>query len=126
MILPASRSLVRRNDETPGGTAAAISAIIRSEMIPGPLGMSETRPRADAPERIASHASCRSEMQQILTLGLEVASIEIHSGPGPNIGENRARISGATSAAPADFRSLLVPRPEGRGYRCLGLGSRSL
>jgi hypothetical protein len=40
---------VSRNDAPPGGTEAAISAISRSSMTPGPLGISETRPRAAAP-----------------------------------------------------------------------------
>ena len=52
-----------------GGTVSAIRAISSSEMTPGPLGMAETRPNADAPQAIASAASAGDLMQQILTLG---------------------------------------------------------
>jgi hypothetical protein len=41
--------LVRRNVATGGGTLAAISVIRSSEITPGPLGISETKPSADAP-----------------------------------------------------------------------------
>ena len=58
-----------------GGTAAAISAISASGITPGPLGISETRPRADAPAAMATRASSRLEMQQILTRGRAVDSI---------------------------------------------------
>jgi hypothetical protein len=66
---------VRRKVATAGGTMAAISDIRSSEMTPGPLGISETNPSADAPYRIASHASSTLDMQQILTLGLSKAFI---------------------------------------------------
>jgi len=61
--------LVSRNVATPGGATAAISAIRSSEITPGPLGMAETSPSADAPWRMASQASCTLAMQQILTRG---------------------------------------------------------
>jgi hypothetical protein len=44
-------------------------------MTPGPLGISETKPKAEAPCCIASQASLTLVMQQILTLGLQVGSI---------------------------------------------------
>ena len=52
-----------------GGTVAAISAICSSRITPGPLGIAETRPNADAPQAIASAASSTLLMQQILTRG---------------------------------------------------------
>ena len=52
-----------------GGTVAAIRAITSSEMTPGPLGMAETSPKAEAPQAIASAASAGDLMQQIFTLG---------------------------------------------------------
>ena len=61
--------LVSRKVATDGGTAAATSAIVASSITPGPLGIAETRPRADAPARMAIHASSRLAMQQILTRG---------------------------------------------------------
>ncbi len=51
---------------------AAISAIKLSEMIPGPLGISETRPMANAPYEMASCASWMLLMQQIFTCGFWV------------------------------------------------------
>lgn len=56
-----------------GGTVAAISATSRSVMMPGPLGMCETNPRAAAPESMARAASSTLEMQQIFTRGVSVA-----------------------------------------------------
>ncbi len=52
-----------------GGTVPAIRAIMDSGMTPGPLGMEETRPRADAPQTIAAAASSGVLIQQILTRG---------------------------------------------------------
>jgi hypothetical protein len=46
-------------------------------MTPGPLGISETKPMADAPQRIASQASSTLLMQQILTLGIELNFIAL-------------------------------------------------
>jgi hypothetical protein len=60
---------------TPGGTRAAISAISLSPITPGPLGIAETSPSAEAPARTAVHASSTEEMQQTLMRGLEVGSI---------------------------------------------------
>lgn len=60
---------VRRKVAMGGGTEAGISAISSSAITPGPLGMWETRPSADAPWRIANWASPMLEMQQILTRG---------------------------------------------------------
>ena len=60
---------------TPGGTVAAISKIASSDMTPGPLGIAETRPSALAPARTASRASATLATQQILTLGVVVASM---------------------------------------------------
>jgi hypothetical protein len=65
---------VSRKVATPGGTTAAISAIVSSGITPGPLGIAETRPRAEAPWRTAVQASSRERMQQILTRGRAVAS----------------------------------------------------
>ncbi len=56
-----------------GGTVAAISAIRSSLMTPGPLGICETRPSADAPHSMARAASSTLPMQQIFTRGVRVA-----------------------------------------------------
>ena len=53
----------------------AIREISSSSMTPGPLGISDTKPSADAPHSIASSASSRLLMQQIFTLGLLVGFI---------------------------------------------------
>jgi hypothetical protein len=68
MIAPASCRLVSRNEPTAGGRATAISAIKGSGMTPGPLGISDTRPTAEAPESMAVQASSTLAMQQILIL----------------------------------------------------------
>jgi len=70
MIERLSCLLVRRNEEIAGGIAAAMHAMRSSDMTPGPLGISETRPSADAPYWIAVLASSTLAIQQILTLGL--------------------------------------------------------
>jgi hypothetical protein len=69
MIAFESRLQVRRNVATPGGTDAAISAIASSEITPGPLGIADTSPTAEAPYRMAMAASATLLMQQILTRG---------------------------------------------------------
>jgi hypothetical protein len=66
---------VNRKEETEGGTILVMFAMVLSEITPGPLGISETNPKADAPYRMASLASLTLEMQQILTLGLWKGSI---------------------------------------------------
>jgi hypothetical protein len=60
-----------KKDETEGGIALAILAMRRSGIGPGPLGISETNPTADAPYLIASQASSKLAMQQIFTLGVK-------------------------------------------------------
>jgi len=50
-------------------------AMVLSGITPGPLGISETSPNADAPYRMESHASLALAMQQILILGLRKGSI---------------------------------------------------
>jgi hypothetical protein len=69
MMESASCLLVSRKVATPGGTVAAISAIVSSAITPGPLGMAETSPSAAAPWRMAICASAMLAMQQILTRG---------------------------------------------------------
>jgi len=54
---------------TPGGTVSAISRISDSAIGPGPLGIRETRPMAEAPQSMASLASAWEAMQQIFTRG---------------------------------------------------------
>ena len=63
MMASALRSLVSRNVAIGGGTVAAIRAMIASEMTPGPLGMAEMRPRAEAPLAMAIAASAGDLMQ---------------------------------------------------------------
>ncbi len=58
-----------------GGTVAAISAMSGSGMTPGPLGIDETSPSAEAPARMAAWASSTLEMQQILMRGMLLASM---------------------------------------------------
>ena len=48
---------------------AAIRAIASSEITPGPLGMAETSPKAEAPQAIACAASTGDLIQQIFTRG---------------------------------------------------------
>ena len=54
---------------------AAMKGILASSMTPGPLGMCETKPIAEAPNEIAKAASSTFLMQQIFTLGLRIALI---------------------------------------------------
>ena len=63
---------VSRNELTPGGMVAAISAIKLSGIGPGPLGIAETNPTADAPCSIAIQASATLAMQQIFTRGFTI------------------------------------------------------
>src|SRR5690349_19580440 len=65
-------SLVRRKEPIGGGIVAAIAAIVSSPMTPGPLGIADTRPKAEAPQAIASAASSTELMQQILIRGERV------------------------------------------------------
>src|SRR5690349_11756185 len=69
---------VNRNELTPGGIVAAISAINSSGIGPGPLGMADTNPTAEAPCSIAIHASSTLAIQQTLIRGLNVARISFH------------------------------------------------
>src|SRR5215510_10253440 len=77
MIDSASCKQVSRNELTPGGTIAAISAIRSSGIGPGPLGIADTKPIADAPASIAIHASSMLAMQQIFTRGLVVVGLMV-------------------------------------------------
>src|SRR4029078_3167376 len=67
MIGLAVVSDVSRKVATPGGTVAAISRMRSSGIGPGPLGIRDTRPIAEAPIRTARAASCSVAMQQIFT-----------------------------------------------------------
>ena len=49
-----------------GGTMRTMSAIDSSAITPGPLGIADTKPSADAPQAIARSASATEAMQQIL------------------------------------------------------------
>jgi hypothetical protein len=66
---------VSRNELTPGGIVAAISAIKSSGIGPGPLGIADTSPTADAPASIAIQASSMLAIQQIFTRGFFVGFI---------------------------------------------------
>jgi hypothetical protein len=59
-----------------GGTVAAISAIRSSLIGPGPLGIFETNPSAEAPHSTANAASSILAMQQIFTRGTRVAFMD--------------------------------------------------
>src|SRR5689334_23764665 len=72
MIDVASCKHVSKNELTPGGMVAAISAINSSGIGPGPLGIADTSPIADAPASIAIHASATLAIQQIFTRGFIV------------------------------------------------------
>jgi hypothetical protein len=69
MMASASRNEVSRNVAMGGGTTAVMRTMVASSITPGPLGMEETRPRADAPCAMASRASAGDLMQQIFTRG---------------------------------------------------------
>ena len=64
--------LVNRNVRMGGETDAAILAMSSSGITPGPLGISETSPRAEAPAEMAMRASVSLWMQQILMGGVVV------------------------------------------------------
>jgi hypothetical protein len=66
---------VSKNVPIGGGTVAAIFAMSSSLMTPGPLGMCETEPRADAPHLMAKAASSTLPMQHILTRGRAVETL---------------------------------------------------
>lgn len=70
MIREAICSEVNKNVSTGAGTALAISAISASSITPGPLGMADTSPIAEAPALIAVRASAMLWTQQILINGL--------------------------------------------------------
>src|SRR5687767_286717 len=76
-----SCSHVSRNELTPGGTVAAISAIKLSGIGPGPLGIADTNPIADAPCSIAIHASATLAIQQIFTRGIRVGLMRLNLHP---------------------------------------------
>ena len=58
------------------GIERAISAIKSLEITPGPLGMSDTNPIADAPAEMASLASETLLMQQIFTNGCDISQLQ--------------------------------------------------
>ena len=60
-----------------GGTLAAIRPMSSSPITPGPLGMCETKPSADAPQSTATAASSTLPMQQIFTRGVRVAFMRL-------------------------------------------------
>lgn len=68
MIASALVSQLSRNVSTESATAATISAINSSSIGPGPLGMRDTSPIADAPSSMAVLASSTLAIQQIFTL----------------------------------------------------------
>src|SRR6185295_19902532 len=78
----ASWRQVRRNGATGGGTAAAMAAMSSAGITPGPLGISDTSPSADAPAAIAERASAGLWIQQTLTRGTRVGSTARGSGHG--------------------------------------------
>src|SRR5438067_9714222 len=75
MISSASCLQVRRKEVIPGGTRAAISAMRSSLITPGPLGICDTNPNADAPHSIAMLASSTLAIQQIFTRGVGMGCI---------------------------------------------------
>ncbi len=71
MMRSAEVSEVSRNVATEGETAATISRIMDSGMTPGPLGIADTSPSAEAPASTAILASSALAMQHTLTRGIE-------------------------------------------------------
>ena len=63
-------SLVSRKVAMGGGISLVIKDMSSSEIMPGPLGMLPTSPRASAPCFMARKASSKLLIQQILILGL--------------------------------------------------------
>src|SRR6185503_4656588 len=108
MIDAASCKQVSRNELTPGGTIAAISAIRSSAIGPGPLGIADTRPIALAPASIAIHASVILAMQQILTRGFVVGFIE-HQVDGSGFTQRRKGQSKDAKRNPASVAPLRPP-----------------
>ena len=72
MIASAEVAQVSKNVPIGGGVRAAISAIVSSQITPGPLGIDDTSPKADAPAAIAVSASSSEAMQQILVFGVAI------------------------------------------------------
>src|SRR5687767_14007203 len=72
---------VSRKVATGGGTRAAISAMSPSSITPGPLGISETSPTADAPHSTTRRISSTLAMQQTLTRGRVVIVFERAASP---------------------------------------------
>jgi hypothetical protein len=60
---------------------AEISAIRSSLITPGPLGIDETRPSAEAPHSMASAASSTEPMQQIFMRGTRVGLMDASYSP---------------------------------------------
>lgn len=93
---------VNRNELTPGGICAAISAIRSSAIGPGPLGIADTSPSADAPCSIASQASSMLAIQQIFTRGFSVGFI--FSDTFPQLLASYPRHSGVSPQSPAKLK----------------------
>src|SRR5687768_16438336 len=98
MIASASSWHVSKNELTPGGIVAAISAISSSGIGPGPLGIADTSPTADAPCSMASHASSTLGMQQIFIRGFVINGDHLRGVP--QHGEEVARGAGDHEQVP--------------------------
>ena len=70
MMSEAFLSLVSRKVAMGGGISLVIKDMSSSEIMPGPLGIFPTNPRASAPCFMARKASSKLLIQQILILGL--------------------------------------------------------
>src|SRR5688500_18232294 len=102
-------SQVSRNVPNPGGTVAAISAIMLSLIGPGPLGIRDTSPTASAPAATAIAASLGDCMQQTL---IRTRSWNIKGGDESNIRSSPVHCNGTTTTAarPAAFSSTSYAR----------------
>src|SRR5260221_11729284 len=94
----ASWRLVSRKVPMAGGTRAAMSAISASSITPGPLGMDDTSPSAEAPARTARAASSALLMQQILMRGF-IDSSSRH-GAQKDFGHQQGAPAAQENAAP--------------------------
>src|SRR5260221_12570764 len=94
----ASWRLVSRKVPMAGGTRAAMSAISASSITPGPVGMDDTSPSAEAPARTARAASSALPMQQILMRGF-IDSSSRH-GAQKDFGHQQGAPASQENAAP--------------------------
>ena len=78
--------------ESSASVLRAEKVICSSGITPGPLGISETSPNAEAPYRTASSASSTLPMQQIFTRHVMVRRSSAPASPGPDMESSPAGV----------------------------------